>query len=161
MKKIMVLGVALVLTACSGQQFSQNLSPGKLVGAAAGAFVGGYAGSQFGGGVGQIIFTVAGAVVGAGDGYSIGDQLLPSDRTRFRQSAQFALSNSTDGQQTNWTNPETGVAGTIKPIRTYYAGHNLFCRDFEASIAVRDDVGEAHGRACKAGNGVWHLNNRV
>ena len=70
MKKVMILGAALFLTACSGQQFTQQLSPGKLVGAAAGAFVGGYAGSQVGGGVGRLLFTVAGAVIGGGAGYS-------------------------------------------------------------------------------------------
>ena len=161
MKKVMILGAALFLTACSGQQFTQQLSPGKLVGAAAGAFVGGYAGSQVGGGVGRLLFTVAGAVIGGGAGYSIGEQLLPSDRTQFRRSAQFAMSNSHDGHLTNWSNPKTGVVGTIKPIRTYYAGGDVFCRDFQASIAVRDQVGQANGRACKSGGNTWHLDNRV
>ncbi len=157
MKKFLVLGAALLIAACSGQQ----INPGKMVGAATGALIGGYAGSQFGGGAGNLMFIIAGGVVGAASGISIGEQLMPSDRTKFHQSAQFAMSNTSDGKMMNWINPETGVAGTIKPVRTYYAGQNRFCREFEASIAVRDQVGEANGRACKVGGGVWHLDSRA
>ena len=157
MKKFLILGAVLSVAACSGQQ----INPGKIVGAAAGALVGGYAGSQFGGGAGNLMFIIAGGIVGAASGVSIGEQLMPSDRTKFRQSAQFAMSNTSDGNMMNWINPETGVAGTIKPVRTYYAGHNTFCREFEASIAVKDQVGEANGRACKVGGGFWYLENRV
>ncbi|MAI11161.1 MAG: hypothetical protein CBD27_01985 [Rhodospirillaceae bacterium TMED167] len=157
MKKILVLGAAISVAACSGHQ----MNPGQMVGAAAGALVGGYAGSQFGGGAGNLMFIIAGGLVGAASGVSIGEQLMPSDRTKFQQSAQFAMSNTTDGNMMNWINPETGVAGTIKPVRTYYAGQNTFCREFEASIAVQDQVGEANGRACKVGGGVWRLDNQV
>ena len=157
MKKVLVLVAAISIAACSGQQ----INPGKMVGAAAGALVGGYAGSQFGGGAGNLIFIIAGGIVGAASGASIGEQLMPSDRTKFEQSAQFAMTNTSDGNMLNWINPETGVAGTIKPVRTYYAGQNTFCREFEASIAVQDQVAEANGRACKVGGGVWHLDNRA
>ena len=54
-----------------------------MVGAAAGVLVGGYAGSQFGGGAGNLIFIIAGGIVGAASGASIGEQLMPSDRTKF------------------------------------------------------------------------------
>ena len=79
-----------------------------MVGAAAGALVGGYAGSQFGGGAGNLMFIIAGGVVGAASGVSIGEQLMPSDRTKFRQSAQFAMSNTSDGNMMNWINPGNG-----------------------------------------------------
>ena len=108
-----------------------------------------------------LIFMIAGGLVGAAYGVSIGEQLMPSDRTKFHQSAQFAMKNTTDGDMMNWINPETGVAGTIKPVRTYYAGQNTMCREFEASIAVQNQVGDANGRACKVGDGVWHLDKRV
>ena len=157
MKKILVLGAALSTAACSGQ----HMNPSQMVGAAAGALVGGYAGSHVGGGAGNLIFMIAGGLVGAAYGVSIGEQLMPSDRTKFHQSAQFAMSNTTDGDMMNWINPETGVAGTIKPVRTYYAGQNTMCREFEASIAVQNQVGDANGRACKVGDGVWHLDKRV
>ena len=157
MKNILVLGAGISIAACSGHQ----MNPGQMVGAAAGALVGGYAVSQFGGGAGNLMFIIAGGLVGAASGVSIGEHLMPSDRTKFQQSAQFAMSNTTDGDMMNWINSETGVAGTIKPVRTYYAGQNTFCREFEASIAVQNQVGDVNGRACKVGGGVWHLDNRV
>ena len=132
-----------------------------MAGLTVGALVGGYVGSHLGGGIGNVIFIIAGGLVGAESGYSISDQLLPSDRTKFHQSAQFAMNNTSDGYMFNWINSETGVAGTIKPLRTYYTGQNTFCREFEASIAVQENIGKANGRACKVGDGAWHVDNNV
>ena len=157
LKKIVLLGAALLLAACSAQQINSR----QMAGLTVGALVGGYVGSHLGGGIGNVIFIIAGGLVGAESGYTISDQLLPSDRTKFHQSAQFAMNNTSDGNMFNWINSETGVAGTIKPLRTYYTGQNTFCREFEASIAVRDQVGEASGLACKIDGDFWRLDNRV
>lgn len=157
MKNIMALMGALTIAACSGQQ----INPGQVLGAATGAMIGGYAGSKIGGGAGNLIFTIAGGVIGAAEGLSIGSKMLRSDHARFRQSAQSAMNNIRDGAMVHWSNPETGVVGTIKPVRTYYAGHDMFCREFEASIAVGDQVGDANGRACKSGGSVWYIDNRI
>jgi len=157
MKKFMAMTVALSLSACSGSQ----IDPGQTVGTAVGTLIGGFAGGQFGGGAGQIIFMAIGGVVGASAGYTIGSQLLPSDVKHFRNSAKLAMENTSDGQLLNWANPTTGVAGTIRPIRTYYAGQNTYCRDFEATIAVNADIGEASARACKVAGGAWNLDSKV
>ena len=64
MKNILVLGAGISIAACSGHQ----MNPGQMVGAAAGALVGGYAVSQFGGGAGNLMFIIAGGLVGAASG---------------------------------------------------------------------------------------------
>lgn len=157
MKKVMILTAALLLAACQNTQMNQ----GQIAGGLAGAVVGGFAGSMFGGGTGQLLFILAGATVGGGAGYSIGDQLLPSDQTKFQQSTQHAMDNVGDGQLVNWINPQTGVAGTIKPTRSYYAGNNRYCRDFQASIAVNAGVGEGAGRACRIAGGAWFIDEKA
>ena len=157
MKKFIAMAVALSLSACSNSQ----MDPGQMVGTTVGALIGGFAGGQFGGGAGQIVFMAIGGAVGAGAGYTIGSQLMPSDVKRFHNSAQIAMENTSDGQLLNWANPTTGVAGTIKPTRSYYAGQNTYCRDFEATIAVNSDIGEASARACKFAGGSWHLDPKV
>ena len=161
MKKILVVIALLSVAACSSSQNAQTVNPGPMIGTAVGALIGGFAGGQFGGGAGQVVFTLVGGAIGAAAGFSISDQLLPSDITRFRNSAKLAMENTGDGQLHSWTNPLTGVAGTIKPVRTYYAAQDTYCRDFEATIAIKDDIGEASSRACKISGGSWYLDPKI
>ncbi|MEK9677629.1 MAG: RT0821/Lpp0805 family surface protein [Rhodospirillaceae bacterium] len=158
MKKVMVLMAALSLAACAD---SEHFTPGQMAGAIAGGAVGVFAGSQFGGGTGNLIFMIAGGLVGAGAGYSMGDELLPSDKSTFERSTVYAMNHAADGQQVNWANPETGVAGTIKPTRSYYAGQDRYCRDFTASIAVKSGVGSGDARACRIAGGNWFIDERA
>ena len=160
MKKIVAITALILLVACSKTHTTQMKS-GPIATAAIGALVGGITAGQFGSGAGQLIFTILGGALGAGVGYSIGEQLVPSDLSRFRDSAKYAMDDTRDGELYNWTNPSTGVAGTIKPTRTYYAGENIYCRDFEAKIAVNQDIGEASSRACRVAGGPWYLEPNV
>ena len=160
MRKVVVIAAWISLVACSNTHVTQMKS-GPITTAAIGALVGGITAGQFGSGTGQLIFTILGGTLGAGVGYSIGEQLIPSDLTRFRDSAKLAMNDTRDGELYNWTNPSTGVAGTIKPTRTYYAGENIYCRDFEAKIAVNQDIGEASSRACRVAGGPWFLEPNV
>ena len=161
MKKTLAMFALLSLAACSNTQNSSTVNPGSMIGTAVGALIGGFAGGHFGGGSGHIVWILVGGAVGAAAGYSISDQLLPSDITRFRSSAKLAMENTGDGQLHSWTNPLTGVAGTIKPVLTYYAAQDTYCRDFEATIAIKDDIGEASSRACKNSGGLWYLDPKI
>ncbi|MEE2746186.1 MAG: RT0821/Lpp0805 family surface protein [Pseudomonadota bacterium] len=156
MRTLAVLVVILFSSACSSDQ-RPNMNAGQMVGTAVGALVGGFAGSHLGGSTGKLVFTVIGGTLGAVIGYSIGDQLMPSDYSHFEKSTRYAMEYTTDGQLHSWTNPMTGVAGTIKPLRTYYTDNNMYCRDFEATIAVNDEIGGTSAKACKAQGGGWYL----
>ena len=160
MKKMVAITALILLVACSKTHTTQMKS-GPIATAAIGALVGGITAGQNGSGAGPLIFTILGGALGAGVGYSIGEQLVPSDLSRFQDSAKFAMDDTRDGELYNWTNPSTGVAGTIKPTRTYYAGENIYCRDFEAKIAVKQDIGEASSRACRVAGGPWYLETNV
>ena len=159
MKKIMVVVVVLLMVACSG---NRSMTNGQIIGTVGGGLVGGLVGSHFGGGAANILFIVAGTAAGAAAGYSFGNTLIPSDRTQFEKSTTIAMEKMNDGQQMNWSNPDTGVAGTITPVKSYQTRDGFYCRDFDASIAVKKEgVGHGKGRACKAEGGSWQIDARV
>ena len=151
MRKFAAVTALLFLTACSNVNNTQDKQIGT---AAAGGLVGGLLMANSG----QLVLTALVATLGARIGWEIGKQeLLPSDISRFKTSAKLALEDSRDGQLYNWANPSTGVAGTIKPTRTYLAGDNIYCRDFEVKIAVDDNVKDVSTRACRLAGGPWYL----
>ena len=158
MLKGLVVGIALLCTACSA---NNRMTNGQLIGAIGGGIIGTYAGTQLGGGSGNLLFLVAGATLGSLTGYAYGDSLIPSDRVRFKDAAKVAMDNIEDGQVYSWINPETGVVGTITPVRSYYAEENQMCRDFEATIAVDTGIGKTKGKACKLGSEAWLVEGRV
>ncbi len=161
MKKVMVVSAALLLGACADLSPENKVMAARATGVVGGGIVGGYIGSMFGGGVGNLIFIAVGAAVGGGAGYYFGDSLLPSDHAKFESSTRFAMNNATDGELVNWTNPKTGVAGSITPTRTFYAGNNTYCRDFSASISAPEGIGNGEGRACRVGGGPWRIQGEV
>jgi surface antigen len=153
MRSFALIIVLLSLSACSHTDTTQANAT-KFGAAAAGALVGGLSVAQSG----QLVLTALAATVGARIGYEIGaQQLTPSDVSRFKTSAKLAMEDPRDGLLHNWVNPLTGVAGTIKPTRTYYAGDDIYCRDFEVRIAVNDDVRDSSSRACRVAGGTWYL----
>lgn len=156
MKRIVAIVALLSISACTNTHKSQ-LDAGPIVIGTVGAIVGGVTAGQFGSGAGQLIFTALGATIGGGVGYAIGKQLIPSDISRFNDSALLAMEETADGHLFSWANPTTGVAGTIKPTRTYYAGEDVYCREFEARIAVSEEIGKASSRACRMVGGSWYL----
>jgi surface antigen len=158
MLKGLILAIALFCTACSS---NNSMTNGQLIGAIGGGIIGTYLGTQLGSGSGKLLFLVAGATLGSLTGYAYGDSLIPSDRVRFKDAAKLAMDNIKDGQVYSWSNPETGVAGTITPVRSYYAEENQICRDFDATIAVDTEVGKTKGRACKLGSDAWLVESRV
>ena len=158
MLKGMFIAVLIFLSACSG---NNRMTNGQLIGAIGGGIIGGYVGTQLGGGSGNLLFLVAGTTLGSLFGYANGDSLIPSDRALFKDSAKLAMNNIEDGNVYSWVNPDTGVAGTITPIRSYYAENNKVCRDFDATIAVGERTGTTKGRACKVGVDSWFVDSRI
>lgn len=151
MRKSVAILALLFLAACSN---ANNAKDQQIGTALAGGLVGGLMMYKSG----QLVLTALAASLGARIGWEIGKQeLLPSDISRFKTSAKLALEDPRDGQLYNWANPSTGVAGTIKPTRTYYAGDNIYCRDFEVKIAVDEDIKDASTRACRLAGGPWYL----
>ena len=158
MSKVLLIIVSLVLTACTGKT---DLTKGQVIGIIGGGVIGSYVGNYLGSGSGNLLFMVAGASLGGLTGYAYGDELVPSDQAEFKKSAKFAMDKMKDGEVYSWVNKDTGIAGTIKPTRSYYAQNGKYCREFLATISTIKNVGRADGLACKIGRNAWFVDSRV
>ena len=128
-----------------------------LGGAVSGAIIGGFVGSRFGGGAGSVVFTIVGATLGGATGYyAVLRDLSPEDVGFFEKSAGHAMEKTGDGQIYNWVNPRTGVAGTLKPTKSYLLADGNLCREFVATIASGKNIGRAKTRGCRL-QGSWKL----
>ncbi len=153
MKKVAVLTAALVLASCANVKMTQ----GEALGTAAGALAGGLIGYQFGGGIGQWLYTSAGAVIGAAGGYVVGNQMYPSDQAAYDRTARQALAGAEDGQILGWSNGETGNSGIFRPTRSFYLEGDRYCRDYRATFALQNDVLTGTGTACQQADGSWRV----
>lgn len=156
MKKLLVVFMALSLTACAGR-----VSTGEAAGSAVGALLGGYVGSQFAGGRAQLILIGVGALAGGMAGFNFGHELDPSDKAMLSSATRRAMATADDGQLVSWVNPLTGSAGSITPMRSYYLDRGTVCRDYQASMAVAEKIGHLRGRACRKVNGSWQIGGPV
>ena len=126
-------------------------------GASAGAALGGWVGYQFGGGLGQMAFTAAGAIVGGAGGYVAANQLLPSDRVLYDSTTRKGLAESADGQVLSWYNPETGNQGVFRPTRSFTAMSGRSCRHYRTTVAFHDGFASSDGTACRMADGQWQI----
>ena len=158
MCKVLLIIASIILSACAGKT---DLTKGQVIGIVGGGVIGTYVGNYLGSGSGNLLFMVAGASLGGLTGYAYGNELVPSDRAEFKKSAKVAMDRMKDGEVYSWVNKDTGIAGTIKPTRSYYAENGKYCREFLATISTIKTVGKADGLACKIGANAWFINSQV
>ena len=148
---------ALALAAAmAGGCAQQRLTSAELVATPLGAAAGGAIGYSLGGGVGQSLFIAVGSMLGGTAGYLAARRFSMSDRAMYTQTLAEALDTSTDGEMRYWLNPDTGLNGTIRPIRTYHRGEDAqVCRDYRAAVNFRSSVTTGAGTACRGDDGQW------
>ena len=145
--KVVVCGLmSLTLVACAN-----NENVGTITGAA----VGGLLGSQFGGGTGRALAIGGGALAGAMIGNSIGKRMDAVDRMRMQQ----VLESGQDGRAQQWTNPNTGVAYSVEPVRSYTASAGNPCREYSSTAFIGGKKERVYGTACRQGDGSWKIMN--
>ncbi len=142
---------ALALAGCGQQRFTGA----EMTGATLGAAAGGALGYQMGGGLAQSVFTAGGVLLGGATGYMIGRRFEPSDKAMYGQTLSDVLSGADDGETRYWLNPETGLNGTIRPVRSYRRGEDQVCRDYRSAVNFDVDVSTGSGTACRAPDGRW------
>jgi surface antigen len=106
-------------------------------------------------GSGRTAAIIAGTLVGAYIGGSIGKSMDDTDRLKAHQ----ALESNRTNQPTSWTNPDTGNAYTVTPTNTYTASSGDPCREYttEAVIDGRKEI--VTGTACRQPDGTWRASN--
>jgi surface antigen len=159
--------VALLATACDGQQNAYNAQRGGVtgggglsksdIGTGLGAVGGAVAGAQFGKGKGQLAATAVGTLLGAGIGHSIGSSLDRADMAYYQQTQQRALETGQPGQVLPWSNPQSGNSGTVTPAAYYTNSGGQYCREYNSTINVGGKVERGYGTACRQPDGSWQI----
>ena len=142
---------AFAVSGCEQPRYSLTGAAGAAIGGAAG----GALGNQFGGGIMQTMFTAGGVILGGATGYAIGRRFEPSDKAMYGRTLSDALNGAGDGETRYWQNPETGLNGTIRPVRSYNRGENQMCRDYRSAVNFDIDVSTGAGTACRQPDGQW------
>ena len=153
-KTLVVMLTAASLGACTSAHGSKEHG-GTLLGAA----LGGLAGSKVGRGSGQLAAVAIGAVTGAFLGRGVGQSLDRADRLFAKQAASHSLEHEASGEQTSWSNPDSGNHGTITPVRTYQEPSGQYCREYQQTVTVGGSTEQAYGTACRQPDGSWKVVN--
>ena len=120
---IFVFSALLVSGCVTDMEQNPKQTIGKILGAGLGALTG----SQIGGGKGKLMSVAIGALAGAWFGGEIGKSLDKADRAYMRSSTQEGLEYGKIGSKTQWSNPDSGNSGVIKPTRTYQKANKIYC----------------------------------
>jgi surface antigen len=145
---ICVVGASLK-TGCTADS-----GPKETSGAVIGGVTGGLLGSTVGDGNSRVAATVLGAALGAVVGGAVGRSLDEADREYAYHAANQAL---LDGEEEEWTNPQTGHRGRFVPRKSYYNAQRSLCRDFEHTIWVEGEPEVVEGTACQLADGSWRV----
>jgi surface antigen len=153
--RLSIAGLAAIsLAACAGDYRN---SPKEMGGTLVGAGIGGLLGSKIGGGKGQLAAVAAGTILGGLLGNSVGRSLDRADQAYATRTAHQTLETAPTGTVAQWTNPDTGHAGTFKPVRTYQTNQGQYCREYQQTVTVGGQVQSAYGTACRKPDGSWDI----
>ncbi len=131
MRKVLLVALVVSLTACADRISNTNAS--RLIGAA----------------------------IGAGAGFVVGPRLIASDQAVYEKTARRALASSPDGKIVSWRNAETGSSGIFRPTRSFVVDSSgFYCRDYRATVAVKEGMVRGTGTACQTASGEWMLFDR-
>lgn len=88
--------------------------------------------------------------------YSPSNYFKESDWLMMRQAGREALESADNGETRNWSNPETGAAGRVKPLNTYEA-KGMTCRYTEIFNSVKHAQGTSRFDFCRQADGDWKI----
>lgn len=126
---------------------------GVIIGGVTGAAVG----NQFGKGNGKVAATALGALIGVFAGQAIGAQLDAGDAACAESAAGRAFA-APIGTTIDWTNPDTGAAGTVRSTREGKdRATGQYCREYQQTVVVGGQKQQSYGTACRQPDGNWRI----
>ncbi|MEG3617778.1 RT0821/Lpp0805 family surface protein [Magnetovibrio sp. PR-2] len=146
---------ALLIASLSGCSWSENRT--EEVGTVVGGLLGAVIGSKIGGGVGRDIAMVLGGTLGAFAGHDLAKELTNLDKRFLKQTTADALEYGKPGENTTWSNPNSGHSGTVSANDTYINKNGENCREFETTIHVDGESQTSTATACRSGDGGWRV----
>jgi surface antigen len=142
---------ALLLSACITPEAPKH-GAGTLLGAVGGALTG----ANVGKGRGRLVAVAAGTVMGAFLGGEIGRSLDPADRISIAKAQQHAHFVPV-GETIQWSNPESGNHGEIRPLREGRSNGGRYCREYHNRVVINGQSQQAYGVACRQPDGSWQV----
>jgi surface antigen len=143
--------LALTLAGCA-YPVGPREGTGTLLGAGAGALIG----SQIGSGGGRLVAVALGTLAGALIGQDVGRTLDRADLAYMQQNTQTSLESVPANQTSNWSNPDSGNAGSTTPIRTFQS-NGQYCREYRQTVVINGRDEQAYGTACRQADGSWQV----
>lgn len=87
---------------------------------------------------------------------AVAPSLETSDRSMADAKLQLALEKSISGEATRWENPESGVSGSVTPLKTWKTDEGTYCRAFSEKIVLASGKSlNRRGIACRTQSAVW------
>lgn len=100
------------------------------------------------------IAIIAGTLIGASIGGSIGAYMDETDRLRAGQTLETVRT----GVSSTWRNPDTGAEYQFTPTRTYSTDHGP-CREYTMDAIIGGKRQQVYGTACRQKDGSWKVMN--
>lgn len=138
----------LVLAGCATQ------GPREESGMVIGGLLGGLLGAQTGDRHLRPVAIIAGTLIGASIGGSIGAYMDETDRLR----AGSTLETVRTGVSSTWRNPDTGVQYQFTPTSTYETAQGP-CREYTMEALIGGRREQVYGTACRQADGSWKIVN--
>ncbi|MBT3334573.1 MAG: glycine zipper 2TM domain-containing protein [Rhodospirillaceae bacterium] len=146
-----ITAAAVLLSACITTEAPKQ-GAGTLLGAVGGAL----AGSSIGKGRGRVVAVAAGTILGAFVGAEIGRSLDRADRMAMTN-AQVEAYVAPMGESIEWSNPDSGHYGEVRTTREGQTNTGRYCREYQHSVVINDQVQQAYGTACRQPDGSWQV----
>jgi surface antigen len=119
-----------------------------------GGLLGGLLGAQTGDRHFRPIAIIAGTLIGASIGGSIGSYMDETDRIRAGQTLETVRT----GVSTTWRNPDSGVQYQMTPTNTYETAQGP-CREYSMEALIGGKQEQVYGTACRQSDGSWKMQN--
>ena len=147
MKKVVVIALTFLLTACSVNQTGQVVPDTRVFSKSTFApLAGGLLGSL----ACYELFKGHGSKEGWTAACGVGGYLLA--RTYTIESSQV-LERNQIGQSSSWSDPN-GRNYTMTPTDTYYSGSTP-CRNYRSTVEINGQTEVLTGQACRQSDGTW------
>ncbi|PCI41467.1 MAG: hypothetical protein COB46_03630 [Rhodospirillaceae bacterium] len=146
------LCLMIALGACSWNEDRT----GKI-GGAVGGILGGIAGSNVSNGSGRTAAIILGATLGTMWGEDIAHGMSNADKIFAERTTKDTLEYGKPGENTTWSNPETGSSGNVVANETYTNKDGENCRNFETTAHIEGEDRTTTGTACKMPDGEWKV----
>ena len=142
------LTVTLALPGCA------TPGPREDSGMVIGGLLGGVLGAQTGDRHLRPVAIIAGTLIGASIGGSIGSYMDETDRLRTGQTLETVRT----GVSSTWRNPDSGVQYQVTPTNTYETAQGP-CREYTMEALIGGRVEQVYGTACRQADGSWRIVN--